>query len=176
MASTQTFQLERNPLLTLPRTGLVAVSTEWVFFGLFVAGLAWVPYWLGSDRLIPWGINALLFPGLAALYELSLLVRGAPHPVPIRRVWLSAVLLGVVAAWILLQNATWMPVGWHHPIWELASDVLERPLAGSISVDPSLTTIALLRLLTAASVFWLALQLRPRPSAGARIDLVCGGN
>src|SRR5262249_26772695 len=34
-----------------------------------------------------------------------------------------------------------------------------RPIPGSISVDRSLTALALLRLLTAASVFWLALQL-----------------
>jgi O-antigen ligase len=52
-----------------------------------------------------------------------------------------------------------MPVGWQHPIWQLASEVLGRPVSGSISVDRSLTAIALLRLITAASVFWLALQL-----------------
>ena len=45
------------------------------------------------------------------------------------------------------------------PIWGLASDVLGWPVAGRISVDPELTTLALLRLLTAASTFWLALQL-----------------
>ena len=87
----------------------------------------------------------LIFPGLAALYELSLLVRGAPHPVPIRRIWLAAVLFAAVAVWTLLQNATWMPGSWQHPIWQLASDVLGRPVAGSISVDRSLTTIALLQ-------------------------------
>src|SRR5262249_10181089 len=43
--------------------------------------------------------------------------------------------------------------------WQLASEVLGRPVSGSISVDRSLTAIALLRLITAASVFWLALQL-----------------
>jgi O-antigen ligase len=52
-----------------------------------------------------------------------------------------------------------MPVGWQHPIWQLASEILGRPVSGSISVDRSLTAIALLRLITAASVFWLALQL-----------------
>ena len=54
-----------------PRNRAVVINTEWVFFGLLVAGLAWVPFWFGSDGLIAWGINATIFPGLAALYELS---------------------------------------------------------------------------------------------------------
>jgi O-antigen ligase len=41
----------------------------------------------------------------------------------------------------------------------MAADKLERPVDGSISVDRELTWLAFLRLLTAASVFWLALQL-----------------
>jgi hypothetical protein len=140
-------------------TLIAAFTTEWVFFAVFVAGLTWVPFWLGIDRLIAWGINAFLFPGLAAFYELSLILRRASHPVAFQRVRLAGVLFGLAAAWALLQNATWVPVGWQHPIWQLASDVLGRPIAGSISIDRSLTAIALLRLITAASVFWLALQL-----------------
>src|SRR5262249_5476643 len=128
------------------------------------AGLAWVPFWLGSDRLIAWGINALIFPGIAALYELSLLLRGAPHPVAIKRVWLAAILFITAVIWAVLQNASWMPTSWQHPIWQLASTALGRPVAGSISVDPSLTAVALLRLMTAASVFWLALQLGRDPA------------
>jgi O-antigen ligase len=109
--------------------------------------------------LIAWGVNAVLFPGLAALYELSLLARGAPHPVPIKRIRLSAGLFVTVAVWIFLQDVSWVPTAWQHPVWGLASDALGWPVAGRISVDPELTTLALLRLLTAASTFWLALQL-----------------
>jgi O-antigen ligase len=135
------------------------LTTEGVFLGLFVCGLAWVPFWLGSNRPIAWGINAILFPGLAALYELSLLFRGEPHPVPIRRIGFSAVLFALVVIWILVQTATWTPADWQHPIWLLASGALDQPVAGSISVDRDLTALALLRLMTAASAFWLALQL-----------------
>ena len=136
-----------------------AITTENVVFALFVGGLAWVPFWLGSNRLISWGINAVLFAGLAGVYELSLLMRLKPHPVALRRVGLSAILFAVVTLWVLAQNVTWMPLEWQHPIWQLASDALGRQLAGSISVDRDLTALALLRLMTAASVFWLALQL-----------------
>ena len=47
----------------------------------------------------------------------------------------------------------------HHPIWEMTADALDKPVAGSVSVDRDVTSLALLRLITAASAFWLALQL-----------------
>ena len=43
---------------------------------LLVAGLTWCPFWLGSNDLIAWGINAIIFPVLTGLYEFLLLVRG----------------------------------------------------------------------------------------------------
>jgi len=41
----------------------------------------------------------------------------------------------------------------------MTADGLDKPVAGSISVDRDLTSLALLRLITAASAFWIALQL-----------------
>ena len=41
----------------------------------------------------------------------------------------------------------------------MTADALDRPVSGSISVNRELTSLALLRLITAASVFWIALQL-----------------
>ena len=157
MVATESFT--RDEAEDRPRRQAFVITTESVFLTFFVCGLAWVPFWLGSNRLIAWGINAVVFAGLAALLELSLLLRGKAHAVAIRRIGLSAVLFALVIIWILVQNATWTPAGWHHPIWQLASDALGRPVAGRISVDPDLTALALLRLLTAASTFWLALQL-----------------
>jgi O-antigen ligase len=151
--------IAQNELVRRLRGLPFAITLENVVFALFVAGLAWVPFWLGSNRLVAWGINAVIFPGLAALYEFSLLIRAKARPVPLRRVGLSAVLLAIVAIWVLVQNATWTPSEWQHPIWQLAANALGQSLAGSISVDRDLTVLALLRLMTAASVFWLALQL-----------------
>jgi len=130
-----------------------------VLFWTFVAGLAWIPYWNGSNELVAWGINACVFPGLAAIFEISILARGASHPVGIREIAAPATLFAAVVGWIVIQNATWTPASWHHPIWQMAAGVIERPVDGSISVNRDLTTLALLRLLTAASVFWIALQL-----------------
>jgi O-antigen ligase len=138
--------------------------TEQLLFGAFIAGLAWCPFWFGSSDLMAWGINAVLFPGLAVVYEISILVRGARHPVGIRAVQIPAALFAAVVFWIVIQNATWTPPSLQHPIWQMTADAFEKPVIGSISVNRDLTTLALLRLITAASVFWVALQLCRNPS------------
>ena len=136
-----------------------AASTERALLWAFIAGLAWCPFWFGGAVLLAWGINAVLFPGLVVIYELSLLIRRKPHPVAVGQIKLPAALFAAVVLWILTQNATWTPDWLHHPIWQMTADALGRPVEGSISVDRELTSLALLRLITAASVFWLALQL-----------------
>ncbi len=105
------------------------------------------------------GLMPFCFPGLVVIYELSLLIRGERHPVAIKQIKVPAALFAAVVLWILIQNATWTPAWLHHPIWQMAADALDKPIDGSISVNRDLTTLALLRLITAASVFWLALQL-----------------
>ena len=136
-------------------TDIVERALLWVF----IAGLAWCPVWFGSVTLLAWGINAVLFSGLVAIYELSLLIRGERHPVAMKQIKAPAALFAAVVLWILIQNATWTPDWLHHPIWQMTADELDRSVAGSISVDRDLTSLALLRLITAASVFWIALQL-----------------
>ncbi len=135
-----------------------AFAEEGTFYG-FLAALAWAPLWYGSNGLLPWGINALLFPGLAFIYETLLLLTGKRHPVGIRNLALPAGLFAAVVLWILLQNATFLPAALAHPIWKMAASALGHPVAASMSVDRDWTGLALLRLLTVASAFWLALQL-----------------
>jgi O-antigen ligase len=157
------------------RRGALAQTEErgqWILFGLFVAVLAWCPFWLGSNRVLAWGINAVLFPALLIAYELLLLVERRRHPVSIGAIGLSAWLFAVVVAWILVQTATWTPSTLHHPIWAMASEAVGKNLSGSITVNRELTSLAMVRLLTAASVFWLALQLC-RDAARANALLKC---
>jgi hypothetical protein len=139
--------------------GKSAGRTERALLWAFITGLAWCPFWFGGSVLLAWGINAVLFPGLVVIYELSLLIRGEHHPVAIRQLKWSAGLFVAVVLWILIQNATWTPDLMHHPIWLMTAEALGRPVEGSISVDRELTSLALLRLITAASVFWFALQI-----------------
>ena len=152
---------------------------ELALFWAFVAGLAWAPYWYGSNDYFAWGVNAVLFCGLVAVYEVAVVVRGKSHPVSVKEVWIPAALFAAVVIWIVIQNATWTPASWHHPIWQLASDALKKPIEGSISVNRNLTIVALVRLITSASVFWLALQLcrdatRAKHFMAAIVVIVCG--
>jgi O-antigen ligase len=180
MATTSLMQLRRAALLeAAPEVPHPAVRSwaaekqrhkvEEVLFWTFIAGLAWVPFWFGSNDLIAWGINAVLFSGLAIIYEVSILIRGERHPLAIKELWIPAALFVGVVLWIGLQNATWTPSFMHHPIWGMAADTLDRPVAGSISVNRDLTTLALLRLVTAASVFWIAVQLCRDASRAIRL-------
>src|SRR5262245_14270640 len=148
-----------TPVVSKPRLPVQRAIVDRALLWAFIAGLAWCPFWFGSNTLFAWGVNAVLFPGLVAIYELSLLIRGVDHPVGIKHLKIPAALFGAVVLWILIQNATWTPHWLHHPIWQMAADVLDKPIDGSISVNRDLTSLALLRLITAASVFWLAIQL-----------------
>jgi O-antigen ligase len=151
-----------EPVATAEQSGWAQRRTdtvEWVIFWGFLAGLAWIPCWYGSNELIAWGINAVLFPGLTLTYELSIVLRGKPHSVNLEEVKFPAVLFGAVVLWIVIQNSSWTPSSWQHPIWAMAAESLGRPVEGSISVNRDLTTLGLVRLVTSASVFWIALQL-----------------
>jgi O-antigen ligase len=170
---------QRKPEAIMPRVATFEPGTlgqiqsrtdtvEWALFWVFVVGLASVPSWYGSNLPVAWGINAVLFPGLAVIYEISLLVRGASHPVAIKTIRVSAALFVAVVILILVQDATWTPSWLHHPIWGMAADALQTSVDGSISVNRDLTTLALLRLITAASVFWLAIQLCRNESRAIR--------
>jgi O-antigen ligase len=141
---------------------------EQMVFSAYLAGLAWLPAWYGSNDMVAWGINAVAFPGLAALYEMTLLLRGRGHPVGARELVAPVLLFAGVVGWTLFQTAGWSGFPLANPVWGMAGDALGHPVDGSISVDRDLTNLALLRLLTAASVFWLSLQLC-RDAARARV-------
>lgn len=137
--------------------------SETALFCALVIGLAFVPFWLGSDRPLAWGINGVWFPTLALLYELLVLLTGRRHPVALKRIAAPAGLFCLALIWIVAQMSPSVGPSLAHPIWGMTADVLERPINGSISVNRGETAIALLRLLTAASAFWLALQLSRHP-------------
>lgn len=135
---------------------------EDLLFLVLIAALAWAPLWLGGNRPFAWGVNAILFPGAALLYELALLVRPRPHPVAPKALAIPLGLFAIIVVWMFIQMSTATPAGWRHPIWSMAGELLQHPLAGSISVDRDLTALALLRLITAASAFWISAQLCAR--------------
>jgi O-antigen ligase len=145
------------------RAGRVVPMIEQFIFGAAILGLAWVPFWLGSNREITWLINAGFFGILVVLLEAVLLVGRRAHPVAIKKVAYPAVIFVLTCVWILIQASTWSPVWLEHPIYQYTRETLSIDLPGSITVNRGLTYMALLRLLTAGAVFWLFLQLCRSP-------------
>jgi O-antigen ligase len=128
-----------------------------------IIGLAWVPFWLGSNREIAWYINAALFGALFLIFEISLVARRRSHPVPLKLVAFPAGAFVLVCVWILIQATTWTPAQLHNPIYQLLRERANLDISGSITINRTETYIALLRLLTAGSVFWIFLQLCRSP-------------
>jgi len=167
--------IEADRMLSAARSGAasnrmpIVEAVHGVVFWIFVVALAWAPFWFGSNVLLAWGINAIVFPGLVLIFEAALLCAGGRHPVAWRTVALPFICLGAVIVFVMVQNAVWTPRVIHHPIWDMTSSALDQPVAGSISANRDLTMQALIRLLTAASAFWLALQLCRNPLHAHRL-------
>lgn len=142
---------------------------ERAIFLAFCLVVVLAPLWLGSNSPLFWGINAALVGLLLIVYELALLIAAEPHPVNLRRIALEITAFAVVVAWIGVQMSGSTPADWHHPIWALTAEAIGESVAGTVTVNADLTFLALLRLLTAAAVFWLALQFGRDPDLAHRM-------
>lgn len=135
-------------------------------FGGLVLLVVLTPLPLGSNREWAWSLAAMLAALLAIVWALGSLVR----PADTTRIPATAlvVLFVLACGWAWLQQVGWAPGAWQHPLWNMASSVLVRPVDGAISLAPGETATALMRLLAYALVFWLAFQLcRDRERAQA---------
>lgn len=138
---------------------------EWTL----IAVLAWAPLPFGSARPWAWdllGMIAILLLGLSAVYE-----AGKPSRQGALRPLLPALAMaGLLTAWVLFQS---LPLGWHHPVWDQASEVLGRKLDGALSIDPEASLVRLFRLLTYGAYFIIAWQTaRGAEGAGAILRAV----
>jgi O-antigen ligase len=108
---------------------------------LFYALLIEAPLFLGSNRRIFWGINALLTAACLAAFVKSEwrnrnISRFDWHLVLVA---LGAIMLAIL--WMAVQATTWTPEFLHHPVWKMVEPDLHAP--GAISIDPPLTWITL---------------------------------
>ena len=143
--------------------GRAIAMIEQLIFAAAILGVAWVPFWLGSNREIAWLINAGYFGTLVLLLEAALLLGRRAHPVALKRVAYPAVIFAVTCVWILIQASTWIPAWLENPIYQYGRDTFHIDISGSITINRGLSYLALLRLLTEGAVFWLFLQLCRSP-------------
>lgn len=143
-------------MLNDPPGGRVGAALEQGAFAGFVLLLAVCPFWFGSNRLVAWGLNAALVGLILLCHEIGLRLQGKPYPLAPSNLIAPAAALAATLLWILAQLLDLGP----DPIrlWETGRSILGRPVAGTLSISPDLTGIALVRLLTVAGMFWLAVQ------------------
>lgn len=128
--------------------------------------VALTPIPLGSNRPFFWAVNALVIGVIGLLYFAALRQAREPLRVGFNRLWLSVVLYGAVAAFLVLQA---LPIGQLDLGRTPIAALLQVPTAGgallsgqSISVAPTLTWLMLLRWATYGVLFLLVLQVATR--------------
>ena len=136
---------------------------------ILILVLETAPLLLGGHSPLAWSINATLIGFATTAFSGWHIVRRQPLPVP--HSWLGGAFIALilVAFWIYLQSASWTPQFMHHRAWDSAARALNHEYRGAISLNPSETRLALLRLETSVAVFWLALQLGRDPKWAYRL-------
>ncbi len=137
-----------------------------LFFWALVAIVAIAPLPLGSNRPLAWSLLALEVGVLWAIWSAHHIWTSQTLPVSIKRVRAPLILFGLACLWVLIQVVPNVPFGLAHPAWSELNIFFGSNQPASITLDPDRTMTGLMRWLTYAAVFWLALQLgRDRASA-----------
>lgn len=116
-----------------------------------------VPIPLGSFRAGTWSIAGLLVSLLAVAWMVAV-ATGRMRLFWRAWLWPPAIAFAGIVLWILVQIAWPAPSSLAHPIWDVAADTLGAPVPHRISAAPEAGLVALIRLLSAATIFWLVLQ------------------
>jgi O-antigen ligase len=121
-------------------------------FWLLVVLLVWAPFPIGSNRPVFWSILGFLVMALWLLLTPVVWLRPEELRRQLALVKAPLVLAGLALLWAVIQTLP-MPARLAHPIWELAGEVLEHDLWGSISLDPWQSWTSIARFLTYIMVF-----------------------
>lgn len=142
--------------------GIVTTTASTLLFRILLTLVALAPVPFGSHRPWAWSLMGVAVGGLLLAWGGLVLAGRVRAPMPMRRLWLPAVPFALVLLWAVVQTLGVVPADWRHPLWAEAAAVLGSGVpvgVGSVSLDPSMTLAAVLRLATYGGVFWLAVQL-----------------
>ncbi|MDP1615278.1 MAG: O-antigen ligase family protein [Methylococcales bacterium] len=128
-----------------------------IFYSLLaVIFLSPLPY--GSNRPWSWSLCSLLVAVLGIIWAVQFFVAKQKSPFfqHVKSISDVVILFFIVIAWALIQASTDFAAGLNHPLWQMQSELLQSS-SGSISLIPADTLTLLMRSLSYALVFWLAL-------------------
>jgi O-antigen ligase len=123
---------------------------------LLIFVLAPLPF--GSNRPWAWSMLALVTGALLVSWAWRSWRSGAQPAVTPGRIRGPLLLFLLVCLYVALQTVPGLPDELANPYWRLPADVLGVEPHNSISIAPTGTTTALMRLLSYGAIFWLALQ------------------
>lgn len=144
MTATHAHEEHRSASRSEHSPGL-ATRLESISFWLMTATLAWAPFPLGSNRPWSWSLLVILVC-VCWLFWYGAAWNSRTRLRALRRLAVPLSLAGLTIAWALVQTSSWVPESWAHPIWPLAKDFLNRPLAGVVSMDPWRTVTEAMKL------------------------------
>jgi len=144
-------------------------------FWCFAAVVAWAPLPFASNT--GWASNLLvcLVALAAAVWALAAIRNLDLIRVPLRRFRLLGLVALALVVWVVVQNASWTPTTWHHPMWPSAADTLGVPIAGAMGLDPAAAYETLARVGAYGLSFFLAVQLCRRTETAVKFAYVLAG-
>ena len=134
------------------------ITERRLFWGL-TALIAFAPLPLGSNRPIWWSVLAIWAGALFIAYGVLAWRAPSPDHIPARKVLAIVVPFFLAVAWGLLQIFPWMPDSIAHPLWKETQTFIGGAVSSTVSINPYESVTGVMRLLTYAAIFWLALQL-----------------
>jgi O-antigen ligase len=136
---------------------------------LLIATLAWAPFPLGGAIAWAAGVQELLIAACWGLWLISRLGSEREGWQGIRVIAVPLSLAVLVLAWACVQIVPGVPAAWIHPVWNMASDALGKPVEGVISLNPWRTEAEIVKLSSYVMAAWLVFQLGRRPDTAKRI-------
>ena len=121
---------------------------------LLVVFLSPLPY--ASNAPWAWSLFSLLIAVIAIIWAIQCIFSSRNHFLALFKSTIDIIIaFFIVAIWILIQTSRFFP-DLYHPLWQLNNEI-SIPVSGFISLTPADSLVSLMRLLSYALVFWLAL-------------------
>ena len=129
-----------------------------MLFKFFIGTISLSPLFFGSNRPWSWSLYSILISCFGILYFSNILLRDKEFDILISPLKYPLILVSIPILWSLIQVSPWVPINWSHPFWTLTAEQIPLTISPSISLTPSQTITALMKLMSYLLVFFLSFQ------------------
>jgi len=131
-------------------------------FWAFALAVALAPLPFGGNQPWAWSAIALVLGAISVLWGLGALADRSLVTLSARRTLPFALVFLALALWLALQASGLLPPALQHPDWGAMGEALGVEPQGALALAPDRAWTALMRLLSYAAAFWLALHVLRR--------------